>query len=96
LDVTPASVTKNGIIMARIVKPLTNTEVKNAKAKEKEFNLSDGEGLSLRVKPNGSKNWIFNYTHPISNKRANIGFGIYPEVTVNVPRGWDNLCMVCS
>ena len=68
--------------MARNVKPLTNTEVKNAKAKEKEFNLADGEGLSLRVKPNGSKIWIFNYTHPISNKRANIGFGIYPEVTL--------------
>jgi integrase len=70
--------------MARIVKPLTNTEVKNTKAKDKEYNLADGEGLSLRVKPNGSKNWIFNYTHPISNKRANIGFGIYPggEVTL--------------
>jgi integrase len=72
--------------MARIVKPLTNTEVKNTKAKDKEFNLADGEGLSLRVKPNGSKNWIFNYTHPVSNKRANIGFGIYPEVTLAIAR----------
>jgi len=68
--------------MARIVKPLTNTEIKNAKAKDKEYNLADGQGLALRVKPNGSKIWIFNYTHPISNKRANIGFGIYPEVTL--------------
>ena len=68
--------------MARIVKPLTNTEVKNAKPKIKEYNLADGEGLSLRIKPNGSKNWVFNYTHPISNKRTNIGFGIYPTVTI--------------
>jgi hypothetical protein len=70
-----------GRIMARIVKPLTNTEVKNSKGKEKEYNLADGEGLSLRIKPSDSKNWIFNYAHPISNKRANIGFGIYPEVS---------------
>lgn len=37
--------------MARITKPLTNTEVKNAKPKEKVYSLLDGEGLQLRVKP---------------------------------------------
>lgn len=30
--------------MARRVKPLTNTEVKQAKPKEKVYKLSDGEG----------------------------------------------------
>jgi hypothetical protein len=44
--------------MARVTKPLTNTEVKQAKPKEKEFNLVDGDGLALRVKPNGSKLWL--------------------------------------
>jgi hypothetical protein len=34
---------------------LINTEAKQAKPKEKEFNLNDGDGLALRVKPNGSK-----------------------------------------
>ena len=33
--------------MARTTKPLTNTEVHQAKAKEKEFNLVDGNGLAL-------------------------------------------------
>ncbi|MDE1863732.1 MAG: DUF4102 domain-containing protein, partial [Thaumarchaeota archaeon] len=42
-------------------KPLTNTEVKQAKPMDKEFNLVDGDGLALRVKPNGSKLWVFNY-----------------------------------
>jgi len=37
--------------MARITKPLNNTEVKQAKPKEKVYTLSDGGGLQLRVKP---------------------------------------------
>ena len=40
--------------MAKITKPLTNTEVKQVKPKEKVYTLSDGGGLQLRVKPNGS------------------------------------------
>lgn len=68
--------------MARITKPLTNTEVKSSKPKDKEYSLSDGEGLSLRVKPNGSKLWIFNYYRPYTKKRANIGFGQYPALSI--------------
>ena len=68
--------------MARITKPLRDTEVKNAKPKDKEYNLSDGEGLSLRIKPNGSKLWIFNYYRPYTKKRANIGFGQYPALSI--------------
>lgn len=68
--------------MAKITKPLTNTEVKQAKPKDKEYNLSDGEGLALRIKPNGSKLWIFNYYRPYSKKRANIGFGQYPALSI--------------
>jgi hypothetical protein len=47
--------------MARLTKPLSSTEIKNAKPKIKEYNLADGDGLMLRVKPTGSKFWIFNY-----------------------------------
>ena len=65
--------------MARTTKPLTNTEVKQAKGQAKEYNLADGDGLSLRVKPNGSKLWLLNYYRPHTKKRANIGFGTYPE-----------------
>ena len=36
--------------MARTTKPLTNTEVKQAKPKEKVYTLSDGGGLQLRIK----------------------------------------------
>ena len=68
--------------MAKNVTPLNNTKINQAKPKAKEYNLSDGGGLMLRVKPNGSKLWLFNYYRPYSKKRANIGFGQYPEVTL--------------
>jgi integrase len=68
--------------MARTTKPLTNTEVSQAKPKSKEYNLSDGQGLMLRVKPNGGKQWIFNYYRPFNNKRANISLGTFPEITL--------------
>ena len=31
--------------MPRIVKPLTDTQIRNAKAENKEYNLSDGAGF---------------------------------------------------
>lgn len=68
--------------MARIAKPLTNTEVKQAKPKDKEYNLVDGEGPKLRMKPNGSKLWLFNYYKPYTKKRVNISFGAYPEISL--------------
>ena len=68
--------------MAKLVKPLTNTEIKQAKGREKEYSLSDGGGLALRVKPNGSKLWIFNYTRPTTRKRTNLSLGVYPALTL--------------
>ena len=69
--------------MARNYKPLTNTQVKQAKPKEgKEYSLSDGQGLGLRIKSTGSKAWIFNYYHPFTKKRLNMSFGLYPEVSL--------------
>ncbi|MFT4585384.1 MAG: integrase [Limisphaerales bacterium] len=68
--------------MPRATKPLTNTEVRQAKPKEKEYNLADGDGLALRVKPKGSKLWVFNYYRPYTQKRTFISFGSYPSVSL--------------
>lgn len=68
--------------MPRKITPLNNTQVKQAKPKDKEYNLTDGDGLMLRVKPNGSKLWLFNYYRPYTKKRANISFGNYPDVSI--------------
>jgi len=68
--------------MAKITKPLNNTEVKQAKSKDKDYTLLDGEGLQLRVKINGTKSWLFNYYHPITKKRKNLSLGQYPALTL--------------
>lgn len=68
--------------MSRTTKPLTDTEIRLAKPQDKEYNLADGQGLYLRVKPNGSKLWLFNYSRPYSKKRANIGLGQYPTISL--------------
>lgn len=72
--------------MANTTRPLTNTEVKRSKPKAREYNLSDGMGLALRVKPNGAKLWLFNYTLPHTQKRTNISFGVYPELSLKEAR----------
>jgi integrase len=74
------------LFMARITKPLTNTEVKNAKPKDKIYSLLDGEGLQLRVKPNGSKLWLFDYYRPFTKVRTCLSFGSYPEVSISDAR----------
>ena len=72
--------------MARTTLPLTNTQIKNAKAKTKEYSLADGGGLALRIKPNGSRLWIFNYSKPFTKKRANMSFGMFPELSLAAAR----------
>jgi integrase len=63
-------------------RPLTNTEIKQAKPKDKVYKLSDGKGLQLRVRPNGNKSWILDYTKPFIKKRSSLGLGGYPEVSL--------------
>ncbi len=72
--------------MARRTTSLTNTQIKQAKAKEKEYAISDGDGLSLRIRPSGSKTWIFNYYTPYTKKRSKISFGTFPDVSLAFAR----------
>lgn len=65
---------------------LTDSKLRTAKPEDKEYNLSDGDGLYLRVKPNGTKLWLFNYYRPDNKKRANLSFGAYPDVTLAIAR----------
>jgi len=74
------------VTMAKIIKPLSPTTVSTAEAKEKEYNLSDGNGLFLRIKTVGSKFWIFNYQRPITKKRANLTLGRYPDLSITKAR----------
>lgn len=68
--------------MARVTKALTHTEVKQAKPRDKVYTLSDGGGLQLRIKPNGSKLWLLDYYRPYTKKRTSLSFGSFPEVSL--------------
>ncbi|WP_323635480.1 integrase domain-containing protein [Pectobacterium polaris] len=68
--------------MARLTKPLTDTEIKTAKPKEVDYTLHDGEGLQLLIKTNGKKVWQYRYFRPFTQKRAKLTFGPYPEITL--------------
>ncbi|ELR66115.1 Integrase [Photobacterium marinum] len=68
--------------MGRTTTRLTQKEIEHAKPKEKDYVLSDGDGLQLRVRKNGSRLWNFNYRHPYSKKRINMGLGPFPEISL--------------
>lgn len=68
--------------MARITRPLTNTEVDKAKPQTKICSLFDGGGLELKINPSGTKKWIFKYYKPSDKKRTNLTFGVYPDVSL--------------
>ena len=65
---------------------LSDMKVKAAKPKEKDYILTDGNGLQMRVRSNGSKLWNFNYIHPVTKKRVNMGLGTFPEVSLALAR----------
>ena len=60
--------------------PLTNTDCKNAKPKEKPYKLADFQGLYLEIMPHGSKLWRLKYRFMGKEKR--LAFGPYPQVTL--------------
>ncbi|MEB6677688.1 integrase arm-type DNA-binding domain-containing protein [Acinetobacter haemolyticus] len=47
--------------MARLVKPLTVTQIDSTQPKGTDFTICDGDGLYLRVRKSGTKTWIFQY-----------------------------------
>ncbi|WP_213133830.1 integrase domain-containing protein [Citrobacter sp. FP75] len=68
--------------MAIKTAPLTATQVKNAKATDKEITLTDGGGLILIVKPSGVKTWQIRYYKPGTGKRTTWTLGNYPELSL--------------
>uniref|UniRef100_UPI00339D76F9 Arm DNA-binding domain-containing protein n=1 Tax=Cupriavidus plantarum TaxID=942865 RepID=UPI00339D76F9 len=67
--------------MPRTVEPLTDTKIRNAKARERSYKLFDGGGLYLEVMTDGRKLWRFKYVRP-SGAENRLGFGTYPDITL--------------
>ena len=55
---------------------LTAIQVKEAKPSDKDHKLSDGEGMYLLVKKNGSRYWRMDYR--FAGKRKTYAIGIFP------------------
>ncbi|MEL5546738.1 tyrosine-type recombinase/integrase [Serratia nevei] len=60
--------------------PLTDIKVKSAKPTEKAYKLTDGGGMYLLVKPNGSKYWRLKYR--FVGKEKMLSIGVYPDVSL--------------
>ncbi len=65
-------------------KLLSEAACKAARAKISIYYLNDGAGLRLRVRPDGSRTWIFRYR--LNGKEMSTGLGAYPTVTLQIAR----------
>ncbi len=63
---------------------LKDVTIRNVKAKESPYKLSDGGGLYLQVTPSGGKLWRWNYRH--DGKRKTMALGSYPDVPLLLAR----------
>ncbi len=59
---------------------LTELSIKQAKANEKQYKLTDGEGMYLRVYPNGSK--FLQLQVWFEGKQKILSFGVWPYISL--------------
>lgn len=64
--------------------PLTDVQVRNAKASAAPYKLTDGNGMFLLVQPNGAKYWRFYYR--FLGKQKTLALGVYPAVALVAAR----------
>lgn len=63
---------------------LSDLEIRQAQPRAKDWKLTDGSGLYVLVRPNGSKLWRFKYRS--LGKEQKLSFGAYPEVSLKEAR----------
>jgi len=63
---------------------LTDTQIRHAKPREKQYKLTDGQGMYLLVKPNGSKLWRLEFS--LNKKRNTLAIGKYPAIKLKDAR----------
>ncbi|EHN4050370.1 tyrosine-type recombinase/integrase, partial [Salmonella enterica subsp. enterica serovar Infantis] len=59
---------------------LTDIQIKRAKPQDKPYTMNDGHGLSLLIKPDGSKGWRFRFR--FAGKARLMSFGSYELVSL--------------
>ena len=68
--------------MPKLAAPLTDIQIRHAKPKDREYSLSNRQGLSLRVRTSGTKEWVLRYKRPFTGVRTAIKLGNYPNLSI--------------
>ena len=68
----------------RLSNRLTELSIKQSKPKVKQYKITDGEGMFLRIFPNGSKYWQLQYW--FEGKQKILSLGVWPEVSLKQAR----------
>lgn len=63
---------------------LTDKAVQSAQPREKQYGISDGDSLSLIIRPTGAKLWWFRYR--FAGKAKTLSIGVYPVVSLREAR----------
>lgn len=63
---------------------LTDTAIRNAKAREKPYKMGDSGGLFLLVQPSGGKLWRVKFR--VEGREKKLAIGTYPEVSISEAR----------
>lgn len=71
--------------MPKLVVPLTDVRIRNAKPKDKPYKLADGGGLYLEITPTGSKLWRMKFKRT-NGKESRLSFGSYPLTSLATAR----------
>lgn len=71
--------------MPKVVPPLTDLQIRNARATGASYKLFDGGGLYLEVTPAGGKLWKLKYRTP-QGRENKLSLGAYPTVTLQAAR----------
>jgi len=64
--------------------PLTNTAINAAKPRQKQYRLTDGQGMYLLIKTSGKKYWRLDYI--LHGKRKTFAMGSYPAISLKKAR----------
>lgn len=59
---------------------LTDLQIKNLRPRDKRYEIGDGKGLSIRVKPTGDKSWFFRYMFDRAPRMMTLGE--YPGISL--------------
>jgi len=68
--------------MPRRVQSKSELVFRAARPRAQPYLLADGDGLSLRVRPNGTRTWLLRYRRPSTGKENFLSLGPYPDVSL--------------